>query len=169
MIPNIISLSRIFLLIPIIYLILSGNENLALLIFILGCFTDFMDGFFARKYKQESILGENLDLLADKLFICTLLIFLPFHFDNFSFLFLSILLIARELAIGSIRQYFLSINLVKKSKVNFLGKLKTFFQMISVGSAIIFMSTSYEYISLILLSITLFLAWLSLFIYVRNK
>ena len=168
MIPNIISLSRIFLVIPIIYLILSGNENLALLIFILGCFTDFMDGFFARKYKQESILGENLDLLADKLFICTLLIFLPFHFDNFSFLFLSILLIARELAIGSVRQYFLSINLVKKSKVNFLGKLKTFFQMISVGSAIIFMSTSYEYISLILLSITLFLAWLSLFIYVRN-
>ena len=168
MIPNIISLSRIFLVIPIIYLILSGNENLALLIFILGCFTDFMDGFFARKYKQESILGENLDLLADKLFICTLLIFLPFHFDNFSFLFLSILLIARELAIGSVRQYFLSINLVKKSKVNFLGKLKTFFQMISVGSAIILMSTSYEYISLILLSITLFLAWLSLFIYVRN-
>ena len=168
MIPNIISLSRIFLVIPIIYLILSGNENLALLIFILGCFTDFMDGFFARKYKQESILGENLDLLADKLFICSLLIFLPFHFDNFSFLFLSILLIARELAIGSVRQYFLSINLVKKSKVNFLGKLKTFFQMISVGSAIIFMSTSYEYISLILLSITLFLAWLSLFIYIRN-
>ena len=168
MIPNIISLSRIFLVIPIIYLILSGNENLALLIFILGCFTDFMDGFFARKYKQESILGENLDLLADKLFICSLLIFLPFHFDNFSFLFLSILLIARELAIGSVRQYFLSINLVKKSKVNFLGKLKTFFQMISVGSAIIFMSTSYEYISLMLLSITLFLAWLSLFIYVRN-
>ena len=168
MIPNIISLSRIFLVIPIIYLILSGNENLALLIFILGCFTDFMDGFFARKYKQESILGENLDLLADKLFICSLLIFLPFHFDNFSFLFLSILLIARELAIGSVRQYFLSINLVKKSKVNFLGKLKTFFQMISVGSAIILMSTSYEYISLILLSITLFLAWLSLFIYVRN-
>ncbi|MDC3060177.1 CDP-alcohol phosphatidyltransferase family protein, partial [SAR86 cluster bacterium] len=71
MIPNIISLSRIFLVIPIIYLILSGNENLALLIFILGCFTDFMDGFFARKYKQESILGENLDLLADKLFICS--------------------------------------------------------------------------------------------------
>ena len=168
MIPNIISLSRIFLVIPIIYLILSGNENLALLIFILGCFTDFMDGFFARKYNQESILGENLDLLADKLFICTLLIFLPFHFDNLSFLFLSILLIARELAIGSVRQYFLSINLVKKSKVNFLGKLKTFFQMISVGSAIILMSTSYEYISLILLSITLFLAWLSLFIYVRN-
>jgi CDP-diacylglycerol--glycerol-3-phosphate 3-phosphatidyltransferase len=168
MIPNVISLSRIFLVIPIIYLIASGNEYLALLIFLLGCLTDFMDGFLARKYNQESILGENLDLLADKLFICILLVFLPFHFDNFLLLFFSILLIARELVIGSVRQYFLSINLVKKSKVNFLGKSKTFFQMISVGSAIIFMSTSYEYISLILFSITLFLAWFSLFIYLRN-
>ena len=168
MIPNAISLSRIFLVIPIIYLIASGNEYLALLIFLLGCLTDFMDGFLARKYNQESILGENLDLLADKLFICILLVFLPFHFDNFLLLFFSILLIARELVIGSVRQYFLSINLVKKSKVNFLGKSKTFFQMISVGSAIIFMSTSYEYISLILFSITLFLAWFSLFIYLRN-
>ena len=168
MIPNAISLSRIFLVIPIIYLIASGNEYLALLIFLLGCLTDFMDGFLARKYNQESILGENLDLLADKLFICILLVFLPFHFDNFLLLFFSILLIARELVIGSVRQYFLSINLVKKSKVNFLGKSKTFFQMISVGSAIIFMSTSYEYISLIFFSITLFLAWFSLFIYLRN-
>ena len=166
--PNAISLSRIFLVIPIIYLIASGSEYLALMIFLLGCLTDFMDGFLARKYNQESILGENLDLLADKLFICILLVFLPFHFDNFLLLFFSILLIARELAIGSIRQYFLSINLVKKSKVNFLGKSKTFFQMISVGSAIIFMSTPYEYISLILFSITLFLAWFSLFIYLRN-
>jgi CDP-diacylglycerol--glycerol-3-phosphate 3-phosphatidyltransferase len=168
MIPNVISLSRIFLVLPIIYLIATGNEYLALLIFLLGCLTDFMDGFLARKYNQESILGENLDLLADKLFICILLVFLPFHFDNFLLLFFSILLIARELTIGSVRQYFLSINLAEKSKVNFLGKSKTFFQMISVGSAIIFMSTSYEYISLILFSITLFLAWFSLFIYLRN-
>ena len=65
MIPNVISLSRIFLVIPIIYLIASGNEYLALLIFLLGCLTDFMDGFLARKYNQESILGENLDLLAE--------------------------------------------------------------------------------------------------------
>ena len=120
MIPNVISLSRIFLVIPIIYLIVTGDEKLALLAFALGCLTDFMDGFFARKFKQESILGENLDLLADKLFICILLIFLPFHFDSFLLLFFSVLLIARELAIGSVRQYFLSINLPKKSKVNFL-------------------------------------------------
>ncbi len=168
MIPNVISLSRIFLVIPIIYLILNGKENLALMVFIFGCLTDFLDGFFARKYNQESILGENLDLLADKLFICILLVFIPFHFDNLLLLFFSILLIARELTIGSIRQYYLTINLPEKSKVNFLGKLKTFFQMLSVGSAIIFMSTTNEYISIILFSITTILAWFSLFIYSRN-
>ena len=87
MIPNAISLSRIFLVIPIIYLIASGSEYLALLIFLLGCLTDFMDGFLARKYNQESILGENLDLLADKLFICILLVFLPFHLITFYYFF----------------------------------------------------------------------------------
>ena len=91
MIPNAISLSRIFLVIPIIYLIASGNEYLALLIFLLGCLTDFMDGFLARKYNQETILGENLDLLVDKLFICILLVFLPFHFDNFLIIYLTII------------------------------------------------------------------------------
>ena len=168
MIPNVISLSRIFLVIPTIYLILNGKESLALLIFIFACLTDFLDGFFARKFNLESILGENLDLLADKIFIVILLVFLPFHFDNLLLLLFSILLIARELAIGSIRQYYLSINSPEKSKVNFLGKLKTFFQMLSVGSAIIFMSTTNEYISIILFSITTILAWFSLFNYVRN-
>ncbi len=168
MIPNVISLSRIFLVIPIIYLILNGEENLALLFFALGCLTDFMDGFIARKFNQESKLGENLDLLADKLFIGILLIFLPFHYDNFLLLFFSILLIARELAIGSIRQYYLSINLPNKSKVNFLGKLKTFFQMIAIASAIILISTPYEYVSILLFLITTVLAWFSLINYVRN-
>ena len=168
MIPNIISLSRIFLVIPIIYLILNGNVNFALLVFVFGCLTDFLDGFFARKFNQESILGENLDLLADKLFIGILLVFLPFHFDNLLFLIFSILIIARELAIGSIRQYYLSINLPEKSKVNFLGKLKTFFQMLSVGLSINFMNTPYENIPLSLLLISIFLSWGSFFNYLRN-
>lgn len=168
MIPNVISLSRIFLVIPIIYLILDGKENLALIVFLFGCLTDFLDGFFARKYNQESILGENLDLLADKLFIGILLVFIPFHFDNLLLLFFSILLIARELAIGSIRQYYLTINLPEKSKVNFLGKLKTFFQMLSVALTINFIDTPYEYIPLSFLLISTFLSWGSLINYLRN-
>ena len=86
MLPNFISLSRVILILPIIYLIMSGNNYLALVVFFIASFTDFLDGFLARKTNNETILGSNLDLLADKIFVCVLLIFISFHFDNFIFL-----------------------------------------------------------------------------------
>ena len=74
-------------------------------IFLVASFTDFLDGYLARYLNQESLIGANLDLLADKIFICSLLIFVSFHFDNFIFLVMTILIVARELSIGNIRQY----------------------------------------------------------------
>lgn len=112
---------------------------LALLLFLIASFTDFLDGFFARHLKQESVLGANLDLLADKIFVSSLLIFISFHFDNFIFLTMTILIVAREISIGTIRQYLLETNKKNKAKVNFLGKFKTFFQIFSIGIAMIFL------------------------------
>lgn len=168
MIPNLISISRILLLFPILYLILFGHERLALALFILACFTDFLDGYLARLLNQETILGENLDLLADKIFITIILIFLPFHYDNFLILIFSMLLISRELMIGSVRQYFLSIDLPSKTKVNYLGKLKTFLQMFSIGSSIILLNSELEFVAIILFFIATFVSWVSLINYIKN-
>ena len=63
-----------------------NNILLAFLFFLIASFTDFLDGYFARYLEQESILGANLDLLADKIFVSSLLIFISFHFDNLVFL-----------------------------------------------------------------------------------
>ena len=82
MIPNLISLSRIFLIFPIILCIMINNIQLAFLFFLIASFTDFLDGYIARYLRQESVLGANLDLLADKIFVSSLLIFISFHFDN---------------------------------------------------------------------------------------
>ena len=59
-----------------------NNIYLAFLLFLIASFTDFLDGYIARYLRQESILGANLDLLADKIFVSSLLIFISFHFDN---------------------------------------------------------------------------------------
>ena len=168
MIANLISLSRIILIFPIIICIGNNNLYLALLFFLIASFTDFLDGYFARYLKQESILGANLDLLSDKIFVSSLLIFISFHFDNLIFLAMTTLIIARELSIGSIRQYLLE---TKKNnvKVNFLGKFKTFFQIFSIGVAIIFLDTKLSFIADFTIVLSAILSWLSLLNYSYAK
>ncbi len=169
MTSNLISLSRIFLIFPIIFFIMINYVYLALLLFLIASLTDFLDGFFARYLKQESVLGANLDLLADKIFVSSLLIFISFHFDNFIFLIMTILIVAREICIGTIRQYFLETNKKNKAKVNFLGKFKTFFQIFSIGIAMIFLDTEFSLIVEIIVIISAVLSWLSLLNYSYAK
>ena len=146
-----------------------NNIHLALLFFLIASFTDFLDGYFARHLKQESILGANLDLLADKIFVSSLLIFISFHFDNLVFLMMTILIIAREISIGTIRQYLLETNNENKIKVNFLGKFKTFFQICSIGIALIFLDTEFAFIVEVVVIIAAVLSWLSLLNYSYAK
>jgi len=146
-----------------------NNIYLAILFFLIASFTDFLDGYLARYLHQESILGANLDLLADKIFVSSLLIFISFHFDNLIFLMMTILIIAREISIGTIRQYFLEANNENKIKVNFLGKFKTFFQICSIGIAIIFLDTEFALIVEVAVIIAAVLSWLSLLNYSYAK
>ena len=169
MIPNLISLSRIFLILPIIFCIMINNTHLAILFFLIASFTDFLDGYVARYLDQESILGANLDLLADKIFVSSLLIFISFHFDNLIFLMMTILIIAREISMGTIRLYLLETNNENKIKVNFLGKFKTFFQICSIGIALIFLDTEFALIVEIVVIIAAVLSWLSLLNYSYAK
>ena len=146
-----------------------NNIHLAILFFLIASFTDFLDGYFARYLDQESILGANLDLLADKIFVSSLLIFISFHFDNLIFLMMTILIIAREISIGTIRQYLLEIKKENKIKVNFLGKFKTFFQICSIGIALIFLDTEFAFIVEVFVIIAAVLSWLSLLNYSYAK
>tara|TARA_A100001015_G_C14780185_1_gene628843 strand:+ start:46 stop:552 length:507 start_codon:yes stop_codon:yes gene_type:complete len=165
MIPNLISFSRIVLTIPIIFFILSGNVYVAAIIFIFAGFTDFLDGFLARKLDKGSLLGENLDLLADKIFVCTLLIFISFHYDNLIFMFMTILIVSREISMSTIRQYYSSLGKTDKIKVNFFGKFKTFFQISSIGLAIIFLDTDYKVLVETLIIFATIFSWASLIYY----
>tara|TARA_B100000989_G_scaffold33089_1_gene21155 strand:+ start:342 stop:791 length:450 start_codon:yes stop_codon:yes gene_type:complete len=142
-----------------------NNIYLAFLFFLIASFTDFLDGYLARYLHQESILGANLDLLADKIFVSSLLIFISFHFDNLIFLMMTILIIAREISIGTIRQYLLETKNENKIKVNFLGKFKTFFQICSIGIAIILLDTEFALIVEVFIIIAAVLSWLSLLNY----
>lgn len=69
-ISNILSVSRIFLVVPIVVLILkqdSGYRITVLILMLVGALTDFLDGFMARAMNQVTNFGKLLDPIADKI------------------------------------------------------------------------------------------------------
>jgi cardiolipin synthase len=68
-IPNLLSILRIVLIIPIVWLLISEQYGYALSTFALAGFTDGLDGFLAKQYHWQSRLGTILDPIADKLLL----------------------------------------------------------------------------------------------------
>jgi cardiolipin synthase len=68
-IPNLISLLRIILIIPVVWALITADFFTALVLFAVAGFSDALDGFLAKHYHWESRLGSILDPLADKLLL----------------------------------------------------------------------------------------------------
>ncbi|MBN2093069.1 CDP-alcohol phosphatidyltransferase family protein [candidate division KSB1 bacterium] len=99
-ISNLLSISRIFLVIPIVLFLkqqTAYGNYFALGLAILACITDFLDGILARKFNEISDLGKILDPLADKIAILIITFLLIFLRDFPAWLF--IIIIVRDLAI----------------------------------------------------------------------
>ena len=169
--PNLFSVSRIFLLIPIIIFFENDLFLFSVITFIFASITDFLDGYFARKIGLTSDLGAFLDLLADKIFVATLLIWMTFNFDSLIILISSILIISREISISYLRLYVVSRSKnTDKVKSDLLGKYKTTFQMVGLGFVLISPITSdlVFNISLTLLVISAVISWYSLYKYLNK-
>lgn len=67
-IPNILSILRIVLVIPLILTALLYEKTLFSIIFIIGGLTDVLDGCLARKLKKATPFGSKLDSIADYIF-----------------------------------------------------------------------------------------------------
>ena len=65
-IPNLISITRLFLVPLCIWLISTNKTMLAFIVFVVAGITDAVDGFLARQFNMGSQLGTYLDPLADK-------------------------------------------------------------------------------------------------------
>jgi len=65
-IPNIISMARLLAVPMVVYLILQDAYDWAFWLFVIAGFSDALDGFIAKNFGQETVLGSYLDPLADK-------------------------------------------------------------------------------------------------------
>ncbi len=134
MIPNLLSVFRMIAFLPVIILFSSEYYLSSFFLFTAAAWSDFLDGFLARKYSITSNLGSLLDLLADKVLVSSILIFLVFYTGNIYLLILTTIIIVREISISSLRLFLVSkgveISNVTSDK---FGKLKTFLQMFSLS------------------------------------
>ena len=132
-----ITLLRIILISPIIYSISTGYEILALTLFIIAGITDYFDGFIARKTKTETSFGAFLDLLADKLLVCLVLLWCSILSPSYLIIIPVFTIIVRELIISSIRQFLVQKTGKNPIKVTYIAKSKTSIQLIAISFLIL--------------------------------
>ncbi len=131
--PNTLTAIRMACIPPVmIFLNFQGRWGsfFAALCFGLASITDILDGFFARKYGAETVLGKFLDPLADKLLISvTMISLIPLgRIPSW----VVILIIAREMAVTGLRGIAVSEGIVIQASV--LGKYKTIFQATALSA-----------------------------------
>jgi len=73
-VPNMLSILRLFLVPVFLWLLIADQFLIAFLVLMFASFTDWLDGFIARKFNQITSLGKILDPSADRLFILATLI-----------------------------------------------------------------------------------------------
>jgi cardiolipin synthase len=71
-IPNLLTVTRILAIPPIIYFTLHEHVGYAVMLYIYAGATDVIDGTLARRWNQQTVLGSILDPAADKLLMMTL-------------------------------------------------------------------------------------------------
>jgi CDP-diacylglycerol--glycerol-3-phosphate 3-phosphatidyltransferase len=141
--PNYISLSRIFA-VPLLIWILSSSlfssehgerEIIAVVLFILASITDGVDGYLARRRGQITTMGMLLDPLADKLMIAAAFITLVQFNPRIVPAWVAVIVIGREFLVSGLR----SIGAAQGFTIEAsdLGKFKMVVQIVSVCAAIL--------------------------------
>ncbi len=124
-VPNLLSLSRVPLGVAIFACIAYQQWPTALILFVVATFTDWLDGWWARRFKLVSIIGRSLDPLTDKFLICGTFIYL--QAANVGILpWMVTLVVGREILITGIRGIVEAAG--KKFGADWFGKLKTALQ-----------------------------------------
>ena len=109
----------------------AATRNLvATVMFVVFALTDWADGWLARKLNQTSAFGAFLDPVADKFLVCAALLVLV-KLDRVDVL-VALVIIGREIAISSLREWMAQIGASRSVAVHMLGKLKTATQMTAI-------------------------------------
>lgn len=138
--PNILTLSRIFAVPLLVFLLWPTPKPFDYLIaFGLYCLmgiTDYFDGYLARAKGTVSRLGIFLDPIADKIMVASVVVMLIFLDDIKGYhVIAALIILLREIMVSGLREFLAGLSV--SVPVSKLAKWKTAFQLISLGALIL--------------------------------
>lgn len=137
-VPNQLTAGR-FVLSIVLFVLLPLDWYLSsLVVFVLAATTDWMDGYWARKYGQVTTLGRIFDPFVDKIIICGTFIFLVADPGSHIQAWMAVVVVGRELLVTALRGF------LEGEGANFSavmsGKLKMVLQCLAVGASMYWLS-----------------------------
>jgi CDP-diacylglycerol---glycerol-3-phosphate 3-phosphatidyltransferase len=140
--PNQLTFLRLGLAVVMFALVSAGHYRTAFVLFLVASSTDWLDGYFARKYGQVTTLGRILDPFADKVIVCGTFIYLvalPQMTEVPGGLraWMVVVIVGRELLVTALRSFFEERG--SDFSANRSGKLKMVLQCIAAGTGLFFL------------------------------
>lgn len=133
--PNFVTFLRV-LAIPVFIAVYYSNIQwhylISSAIFIVACFTDWLDGYLARKLDQCTKFGAFIDPVADKLLVTVTLVMLAANYTSPWFVIPAAIIVAREILVSALREWMAENNQRNIVAVGYIGKIKTTVQMIAI-------------------------------------
>ena len=164
-VPNLISAARLVLAIVLFVLIERSTHAAAFWAFVVAASTDWVDGWYARRFNAVSVLGRILDPLVDKVIVCGAFILLaarpvPGEPPPAILPWMALVVVVRELVVTALRAE------LERSGRDFSagwsGKLKMLLQCLAVGADLVVRSgllLPYEAAQAVVRVVAVLLAW----------
>lgn len=120
---------------PLVFGVISLEYFISAILFLVASFSDFLDGYLARKYNLVTTYGKFMDPIADKLLIDTVVIIMAINHPTIVPPVVAVIMIARDLLVDALRQVASTKGVVLAA--NIWGKLKTVVQMVALTLALL--------------------------------
>jgi cardiolipin synthase len=128
--PNQLTMLRMMFLPFIVIKLVEGHYSSALILFVLAGLSDGFDGLLARTLKQQTVLGQYLDPIADKLLLSTMFLVLSIlHKIPWKF---TVLVFSRDISILAASTVLYAIAGLRDFRPSIFGKANTFAQVAAV-------------------------------------
>ncbi|MDR1383982.1 MAG: CDP-diacylglycerol--glycerol-3-phosphate 3-phosphatidyltransferase [Planctomycetaceae bacterium] len=160
-VPNALTMTRIMLSLVMFGFLECECYIIGLILFVIASVTDWIDGWWARKYHQVTVFGRIMDPFADKLVVCGAFIYLAslpeLVKEIYGLRIIVVIIVARELFITTLRAFLEQQGRDFSAKM--AGKLKMWLQCVAIPACLLWVILPHD-MSKNLLPQPLWLYWL---------